>query len=115
MPNWSLGELTIIAGRNNTGKTYIVYTLYGFLKMWSGRPLLRGLQDSKPPHEHGFPNWDRLSKQLMENGRATFPLDNKTLGRQREWILPILTQGFSERRLVRGVQFSAQRLRERFP
>ena len=28
-----LGDLTIIAGRNNTGKTYIVYTLYGFLKM----------------------------------------------------------------------------------
>lgn len=27
-----LGDLTIIAGHNNTGKTYIVYTLYGFLK-----------------------------------------------------------------------------------
>ena len=28
-----LGDLTIIAGRNNTGKTYLVYTLYGFLKI----------------------------------------------------------------------------------
>ena len=27
-----LGDLTVIAGRNNTGKTYIAYTLYGFLK-----------------------------------------------------------------------------------
>ena len=27
-----LGELTVIAGRNNTGKTYIAYSLYGFLK-----------------------------------------------------------------------------------
>lgn len=27
-----LGDLTIIAGRNNTGKTYIAYTIYGFLK-----------------------------------------------------------------------------------
>ncbi len=27
-----LGDLTIIAGQNNTGKTYLVYTLYGFLK-----------------------------------------------------------------------------------
>ena len=26
-----LGGLTIIAGQNNTGKTYLVYTLYGFL------------------------------------------------------------------------------------
>ena len=29
-----LGDITIIAGRNNTGKTYLVYTLYGFLKQW---------------------------------------------------------------------------------
>ena len=33
-----LGDLTIIAGRNNTGKTYLVYTLYGFLKMWGNMP-----------------------------------------------------------------------------
>ena len=33
-----LGDLTIIAGRNNTGKTYLVYTLYGFLKMWYSWP-----------------------------------------------------------------------------
>ena len=33
-----LGDLTIIAGRNNTGKTYVAYTLYGFLKMWAGWP-----------------------------------------------------------------------------
>ena len=33
-----LGDLTIIAGRNNTGKTYIVYTLYGFLKKWDTLP-----------------------------------------------------------------------------
>lgn len=30
-----LGDLTIIAGRNNTGKTYLVYTVYGFLKTWA--------------------------------------------------------------------------------
>lgn len=30
-----LGDLTIIAGRNNTGKTYLVYTMYGFLRSWA--------------------------------------------------------------------------------
>ena len=30
----TLGDLTIVAGRNNTGKTYLVYALYGFLKQW---------------------------------------------------------------------------------
>ena len=28
---FSLGDLTIICGENNTGKTYIAYALYGFL------------------------------------------------------------------------------------
>lgn len=28
-----LKDLTIIAGANNTGKTYLVYTLYGFLRL----------------------------------------------------------------------------------
>ena len=32
---FSLGDLTLICGENNTGKTYIAYTLYGFLKSWS--------------------------------------------------------------------------------
>ena len=33
-----LGDLTILAGKNNTGKTYIAYTLYGFLKKWQAMP-----------------------------------------------------------------------------
>ncbi|MDE0142900.1 MAG: AAA family ATPase [Caldilineaceae bacterium] len=31
-----LGDLTIISGRNNTGKTRIVYALYGFMKAFTG-------------------------------------------------------------------------------
>ena len=31
---FSLGDLTIICGENNTGKTYIAYVLYGFLSSW---------------------------------------------------------------------------------
>lgn len=30
----SLGDLTIICGGNNTGKTYATYALYGFLSFW---------------------------------------------------------------------------------
>jgi len=30
----SLNDLTIICGQNNTGKTYITYSIYGFLSMW---------------------------------------------------------------------------------
>ncbi len=31
---FTLGELTIICGRNNTGKTYATYALFGFLYTW---------------------------------------------------------------------------------
>ena len=31
---FSLGDLTIICGKNNTGKTYTAYALYGFLDSW---------------------------------------------------------------------------------
>ena len=31
---FTLGDLTIICGKNNTGKTYATYALYGFLELW---------------------------------------------------------------------------------
>ncbi len=31
---FSLGDLTILCGENNTGKTYAAYALYGFLSSW---------------------------------------------------------------------------------
>jgi predicted ATPase len=37
---FSLGDLTIICGGNNTGKTYATYALFGFLDTW--RRLLTG-------------------------------------------------------------------------
>lgn len=30
----SLGDLTIVCGKNNTGKTYVTYATYGFLNYW---------------------------------------------------------------------------------
>ncbi len=32
--SFELGELTVICGRNNTGKTYATYALFGFLSLW---------------------------------------------------------------------------------
>ena len=32
---FSLGDLTLICGENNTGKTYAAYALYGFLNSWN--------------------------------------------------------------------------------
>ena len=66
-----LGRLTVIAGRNNTGKTYIAYSLYGFLKTWSAfevdpRSFARGdfFQDIV----------DGIATRLMESGSAEIPV-----------------------------------------
>ncbi len=31
---FEVGDLTLICGKNNTGKTYVTYALYGFLSFW---------------------------------------------------------------------------------
>ena len=96
-----LGNLTVIAGRNNTGKTYIVYTLYGFLKMWKRFSQWFVLPDEKRPDVE-FPSrqdWKRFGRQLAESGRCTFPLDDKAFDLQQKAIIRLVTQGFSEQAL----------------
>ena len=63
-----LGDLTIIAGRNNTGKTYLVYTLYGFLKMLKQSPqfILETADDlDTPPIDIRS-----LTSEVMKTGQA---------------------------------------------
>ena len=72
-----LGDLTVIAGRNNTGKTYIVYTLYGFLKSWMHLPtaVTDGMDDLTT---HSM-NIERLASEVIETGQARLAVDRKTL------------------------------------
>ena len=59
-----LGDFTIIAGRNNSGKTYLSYALYGFLKQCRAWPVER--------HEHdlGHPDWAAVEENVSAGGRA---------------------------------------------
>ena len=96
-----LGDLTVIAGRNNTGKTYIVYTLYGFLKMWKRFSQWFVLPEENRPDVElpSRQDWKRFGRQLAESGRCSFPLDDKALDLQQKAILRHVTQGFSEQAL----------------
>ena len=44
---FSLGDLTIICGKNNTGKTYATYALYGFLNSWRKLIFFAGLDTQR--------------------------------------------------------------------
>lgn len=58
---YELSDLTIICGKNNTGKTYATYALFGFLDFF----------------RHGFyiKIQPKLITQLLEQGTATIPID----------------------------------------
>lgn len=88
-----LGDLTIIAGRNNTGKTYLVYTLYGFLKMWKEWPSLIPFLAKKQLDTINI--IDQLARKALEEGQAKRPLDWETFNRHRRMVIKGLTQAFS--------------------
>ena len=94
-----LGDLTIIAGRNNTGKTYLTYTLYGFLKTWDTWPGAIawpfGGDEAGPPTI-----FEQIFKQVEEQGHAAVTVDRDALSRQREEILRESTASFSKSALA---------------
>lgn len=59
---FSLGNLTVICGNNNTGKTYATYALYGFLAFW--RDVFKINVD------------DLYVSQLLDQGTTTIDLNN---------------------------------------
>jgi energy-coupling factor transporter ATP-binding protein EcfA2 len=92
-----LGDLTVVAGRNNTGKTYIAYTLYGFLKSWKDQEV----------EELAGSTIESLAAAAMEKGQARLTLDMETLNRERRRVIGVLAEMFS-RNGLHGV-FSSRR------
>ncbi len=90
-----LGDLTIIAGRNNTGKSYLVYTLYGFLKMWNGWPCIHRFLLGRRKNKSGIPKMKEIAERLIEEGKVTFSTSSDSLEDQRRAILDQLSWDFS--------------------
>ena len=88
-----LGDLTIIAGRNNTGKTYLAYTLYGFLKMWKGI----GAQKTGGPTRTGIEN---LIRKAVVEGQARCQLKRETLSQERQALIQAVSGEFSAQALA---------------
>ena len=91
-----LGDLTVIAGRNNTGKTYIVYTLYGFLKMWDAWPAgPRTVSGRDAPDVYR-----QLAARMARADETSLSVDPQVLGRERESIMERLSVEFSRNALA---------------
>ena len=96
-----LGDLTIIAGRNNTGKTYVAYALYGFLVPWRGWPRFpeffhNALQKYLSFDESlNIPTMEKLAKAVLQEGQVKWAADREELSRARKTFLREMALGFS--------------------
>lgn len=90
-----LGNLTIIAGRNNTGKTYLVYTLYGFLQSWRGWPGIERyfLDEANSSAIHV----GHVGMKLMEEGQYRCEISHDKLHKDRQAAISMLARAFSDR------------------
>lgn len=97
-----LGRLTVIAGRNNTGKTLLANLLHSFLHLWEdwvGAPkYLFGAPAD-------FPNIKGIAETLADTGRAVIPLDLKAMQHQRRTLLEQVGRAFPKEsmRLAHGL------------
>ena len=69
---FELGEMTIICGANNTGKTYATYALYGFLDYWH-----KGFSIFVDPE---------IVNNLFSVGTITIGLENYVANSERDLI-----------------------------
>ncbi len=80
-----LGNLTLIAGRNNTGKTYMVYALQGFLQFFDALAMktmgiwsIRGFFSGAVRLNDSF-----LAGELLGAGRVSFKVEKDGLDKDR--------------------------------
>ena len=88
-----LGRLTVIAGRNNTGKTYITYSLYGFLRTWRHAEAVSDFLLARPAL---FPGVAGIADKLRKSGRATIPLPASSVQEQQRLLAEEVGNTFSE-------------------
>ncbi len=96
-----LGDLTIIAGHNNTGKTYLVYTLYGFLKEWVGWPDFERYfaGNGGNPEAKGI-DIEQVGRKLMEDGQYKCKVNRARLNKERQALIAKLSSQFSDREIA---------------
>ena len=96
--NLELGDFTVIAGRNNTGKTYLVYTLYGFLREY--RNLKRAIIGSPTLDAHlreiTSLTVSEIEERLLEEGHLEWENNRDALELLQTQLLQEMSNKFSE-------------------
>ena len=96
-----LGDLTVISGLNNTGKTYMAYALYGFMRKFENvllRPPVSEVFDTIFL-ENVAKSTDDLETHLYENEYVEWKTDSSTLATQQKKLIQRVSQAFSRNEL----------------
>ena len=93
-----LGDLTVIAGRNNTGKTYLVYTLYGFLREYHNlkRVIIGSPTLDAHLHEATSMTASEIEEKLLKEGRLEWENDRHAIELLHTQLLQEMSKRFSE-------------------
>ena len=93
-----LADFTIISGRNNTGKTYLVYALYGFLqkipKIAMSSKLCSQFLDDHLTKVAGL-SLEGVIERLFDSGRVEWSLDKDAYISTRAGLIEVLTKEYS--------------------
>ena len=87
-----LDDLTIIAGQNNTGKTYLVYTLYGFLNILKERFPYSYFRKFVPAEEFSEKT-ENIVQQIKNTGQAR--VDIEEFEKINRWLIKQFSSFFS--------------------
>ena len=77
-----LGDFTIIAGRNNTGKTYMAYAMYGFLRNFNYWVTEYATSSGHMDHffgDLGFESVRGLTDRLFQDGEVSWKINEDKL------------------------------------
>ena len=108
-----LGDLTIISGRNNTGKTSVVYALYGFLIGFDRQ--LTGSWGNSFVENHftkiGAGPVEEAIRRLRDDGQATWELSTALREEERARLVAEMAKEYSENGISRTFTASPEQFR----
>lgn len=108
-----MGDLTIISGRNNTGKTHIVYALYGFLNGFDRQ--YSGSWGNSFVENHftriGAGPVEEALRRLRDDGQVMWDMSKELREEERDRLVVEMAEDYSENGISRTFNASPEYFR----